>query len=184
MRVFLAIDLPDDLRAQVSALQADLRVGRHVPEDNLHLTLAFLDDQPPAMLGALHEALSDLDCPGFDLGLAGLDLFGGKRPRLLYLRARPEPALLELHKKLREVARRLGIDLPRERFRPHVTLARFRQDMTEAAAADLGRFLAARGDAAFAGFPVTCYHLFGSSLHPDGARHERLAQYPLSGDTG
>ncbi|WP_372887905.1 RNA 2',3'-cyclic phosphodiesterase, partial [Shimia sp.] len=131
MRAFLAIDLPEDLRAQVAALQAGLRAGRPVPEENLHLTLAFLDDQPQAMLVALHEALNALDCPGFDLELAGLDLFGGKRPRLLYLRVKPAPALLALHRSLKEAARRVGMDLPRTRFRPHVTLARFRHDMTE-----------------------------------------------------
>ncbi len=179
MRAFLAIDLPAGLRDRVSALQAELRVGRHVPEENLHLTLAFLDDQPEAVLGALHEALSEVTLPGFDLELVGLDLFGGKKPRLLYLKTKPAPALLDLHKWIKEVARGLGIDLPRERFRPHVTLARFRYDMIEEEAAKLGRFLASHGNVGLTSFSVPEFALYGSTLHPEGAVHEVLAKYSL-----
>lgn len=180
MRSFVAINLPEGLAAQLSALQAELRVGRHVPEDNMHLTVAFLDDQPQALLGELHEALSEMLCVGFALELSGLDLFGGKRPRLLFLRAAPAPALLDLHQKVRKAARSVGIAMPRERFRPHVTLARFRRDLQEDQARQIGQFIANHGSLSLPAFPVTKFHLYASTLHPEGAEHEVLADYPLA----
>ena len=46
MRAFLALDLPQETRDALIRVQADLPVGRPVPCENLHLTLAFLDEQP------------------------------------------------------------------------------------------------------------------------------------------
>lgn len=179
MRAFVAIDLPEHTRHAIATLQAGLRPGRKAPEENLHLTLAFLDDQPETVLRALHGALGALDLASFELTLAGLDMFGGKRPRLLFLRAAPTSALQALHLSVRRAAAEVGIDLPRERFRPHVTLARFRRDMLEEQAMQVGRFLAQHGDVALPLVEVQRFCLFGSSLHPEGAVHEVLAEYRL-----
>ncbi|MFC3117545.1 2'-5' RNA ligase family protein [Jhaorihella thermophila] len=72
MRAFLAIGLPDAAVRDIRRLQARLPVGRAVPRDNLHLTLAFLDDQPEEALEALDAELQALRAPGFDLRLSGL----------------------------------------------------------------------------------------------------------------
>ena len=182
MRAFVAIDLPDTVRGEIAALQAGLRPGRKVPEENLHLTLAFLDDQPEAVLRALHERLAEVVVAPFELRLGGLEMFGGKRPRVLYLKADADPVLLDLHRQVRQCARDVGIDLPRERFRPHVTLARFRRDMLEEQMAQVGTFMAAQGTVALPPFDVAQFCLFASTLHPDGAVHEVLAEYP-TGET-
>lgn len=179
MRAFVAIALPDQVRAMIADLQAGLRPGRKVPEENLHLTLAFLDDQPQAALQRVHEALSEIATDPFDLRLGGLEMFGGKRPRVLYLRAEASAPLVDLRKQVVYAARQAGIDLPRERFRPHVTLARFRRDIPEDQNAQIGQFLADYGTASLPAFDVRGITLFGSTLHPDGAMHDVLAEYPL-----
>ena len=179
MRAFVAIDLPEDTRHAIAALQGGLRVGRKVPEENLHLTLAFLDDQPEPVLRALHDALSTLGVAPFPLYFTGLDLFGGKRPRVLFLRVCASEPLLSLQQNVRRAARDAGIDLPRERFRPHVTLARFRRDMLEEQSMQVGAFLAQSADVTPNPFDVQSFSMFASSLHPDGAVHEVLARYQL-----
>jgi 2'-5' RNA ligase len=179
MRAFLALDLPEEMRAAVAALQDRLRVGRKPPEENLHLTLAFLDDQPEAVLAELHEALQGERLPDVDLELRGLEMFGGARPRVLYLKGEGGAALGALHRTVRRVAQEVGIDLPRARFRPHVTLARFRRDMDEADAAKLGRFMATHGDVALPGVRIAQMGLYASMLTPEGAVHDMLAAYPL-----
>ncbi|WP_127114909.1 RNA 2',3'-cyclic phosphodiesterase [Shimia sediminis] len=179
MRSFVALELPDAVRGEIVALQAALRPGRKVPEENLHLTLAFLDDQPEPVLQALHDHLSQWQAAPFDLCLTGLDMFGGKRPRLLYLSVAANPALIAVHRHVRQIAREVGIDLPRERFRPHVTLARFGRDLHEEQMAQIGRFMARYGSVTMPPFEVSQVHLFGSTLHPEGAVHEVLATYPL-----
>jgi len=60
MRAFLALDIPENTVAALTRLQTAIPFGRPVPEDNLHLTLAFLDDAPEAELEDLHELLTGL----------------------------------------------------------------------------------------------------------------------------
>jgi 2'-5' RNA ligase len=72
-----------------------------------------------------------------------------------------------------------GLVLPRERFRPHVTLARFQRGLRLQDIETLRRFLNT-----YSGFPaepfrVAEFSLFQSRLTPDGALHDRLADYPL-----
>ena len=63
MRAFLALDIPDDVAAALIRLQSGIPFGRPVPEENLHLTLAFFEDAPDHGLEALHEMLSALRMP-------------------------------------------------------------------------------------------------------------------------
>lgn len=180
MRCFIGLSLPPDIRAALGDLQAELRTGRPVAEENLHLTLAFLGDTELPTLEALHGALSGIVFAPFDLRLAGLDMFGGRRPAVLFIRGDGGDALSRLHARVASATRAAGIDLRRERFRPHVTLARFRREMRAEEVARLGDFLTAHGDAALAPFTVDGFALYRSTLHPDGPVYERLADYPAS----
>lgn len=76
--------------------------------------------------------------------------------------------------------------LARERFAPHVTLARFRRDIAPADLARLGLFLAARGDIRLAPFPVTHFALYRSTLGAGPPVYDELARYALgvSGGAG
>lgn len=179
MRAFVAISLPDEVRAELSALQDHLRTGRAVPEENLHLTLCFLDDQPEQVLERIHSALGDAEIPALSLTLSGLELFGGKSPRILYIRAEGGKELSRLQKRVRQIVLESGVELPRKRFRPHVTLARFRRDLHPEQAAQIGAFLEAYGNATLPVFSPTHVGLYSSVLHEDGAIHEELAQYPI-----
>ena len=180
MRCFVGLPLPPEVQAALARLQADLRSGRHVAEENLHLTLAFLGDVDLPTLEALHVELREIDFAPFDLRLAGLDMFGGSRPTILFIRAEGSAALRQLQARITTAVRAAGIDLRRERFRPHVTLARFRRDMRPEDTDRLGRFLSAHGDAALAPFAITGFALYRSHLHPEGPVYEVLADYPAT----
>lgn len=181
MRCFLAIGLTEALREALVALQAALPVGRPVPEDNLHLTLAFLDDQDEATLEALHDELERLSAPAFDLSPRGVDLFGGNRPKLLYAGIAPSPALTDLHRRVQGAVRRSGITLRRERYHPHITLARFGAGARGGDAAQLYRFVAEHAGFRGPELPVRGFGLYRSTLRPQGALHEELAHYHLQG---
>jgi 2'-5' RNA ligase len=73
----------------------------------------------------------------------------------------------------------VDIDLRRERFRPHVTLARFRRTMLAQDMDRLGMFLEMHGDLSIPAFPVRSFALYRSILREDGATYARLAEYPL-----
>ncbi|SEO99286.1 2'-5' RNA ligase [Salinihabitans flavidus] len=179
MRTFIALDLPEETREQLSDLQGLLRVGRHVPEENLHLTLSFLGEQPLPALEALHEVLCDLPPREVVLRLSGLDILGSRQPKLLFIRAERSGPLAALRREVLTAVRLAGIELPRTRFRPHVTLARFSRDMEERDAAHLGRFLQTHGDRALPEVVAEQVTLYQSVLREDGARYDPLASYPL-----
>ncbi|EDV2239190.1 RNA 2',3'-cyclic phosphodiesterase, partial [Salmonella enterica subsp. enterica serovar Typhimurium] len=71
-RLFFAIDLPDDARAQIIAWRAAhfaSEDGRPVAAANLHLTLAFLGDVSSDKQHALAQLAGRIRQPGFTLHL-------------------------------------------------------------------------------------------------------------------
>jgi 2'-5' RNA ligase len=180
MRAFVALDLPEPMIRPLTRLQAGLSVGRLTPEENLHLTLAFLGDVSDAVAHDVAEALDGLRLAQVTLEMSGLDLFGGRRPSVLAVLGKGA-GLEPLHAKVMRVAREAGVALPRERFRPHVTIARFPREMGAKDQARLGEFLALNGTFALPPEPAPSVTLYRSHLTPDGAHHEPLATFPLSG---
>ncbi|PWJ15051.1 RNA 2',3'-cyclic phosphodiesterase [Jannaschia seohaensis] len=176
MRTFLALPVPESWITPLARVQAHLRGGRKVDLDDLHLTLAFLDDQPEDRLQALHEELEARALFPAELMPTAYGVIGGGKPRAVVLDIAPTPALTALRENVRRAVRAAGIDLPRERFRPHVTLARY----PASAPGDdrLPERLARLGPPEMvpdmAG-PVT---LWSSVLTPQGPIYEVLSAYP------
>ncbi len=179
MRAFVAIDLPPEVTGAFARLQDLLPFGRTLEEENLHLTLAFLDDQPVGLLEEVHLALEALHVPAFELQPKGIGTFGSRAPATLWAGLRDSDALAELHRRVRGAARLAGLDLPRERFRPHVTLARFRRPPGADDLERLRRFLQAHADFDAPAFVVRSFALYRSTLTQGGAIHEEIARYPL-----
>lgn len=179
MRAFVAIDLPDYARDAITDLQAALPAGQPVPAENLHLTLAFLGEQPEEMIEEAHIGLQRIGAPDFELKLTGLDTFGGSAPRVLFVGVERNEALVRLSKMVRSAMHGAGLQIDRKRFRPHVTLARFRPGMSDYDIWKLQRFLSDRGGLSQEPFRVTSFALYRSTLRPEGAVHEKLAEYGL-----
>ena len=60
IRSFIALPLPEAVRDALSDLQDDLQVGRPVPHENFHITIAYLDKQTPQTLERVHEVLDQI----------------------------------------------------------------------------------------------------------------------------
>ena len=122
MRLFVAICLSDGMKdalldAQNALYDRGVR-GRFTPEENMHLTLAFIGDYPEA--GPVLEALSGLAFSPFELTLEGLGCFGD----LWWAGLKDSAALEALARKVRRTLAEKGIPFDRKRFSPHVTLLR------------------------------------------------------------
>lgn len=180
MRAFVAIDLPARVAEQIAALQPALPVGQPVRAANFHLTLAFLGEQPEELIVEAHHGLDRISAPGFEIELSGLDTFGGNDPKVLYVGVERNGPLGHLRDLVRNAMRGAGIRLNRERFRPHVTLARLRRGMTPHELERLRRFLSDHAHFRPEPFTVSSFALYRSTLRPDGAIHEELARYDLS----
>src|SRR6056297_558513 len=179
MRLFVGIPLGQTLTEAVEALQSDLPFGRIVPAENLHVTLAFLDDLTPDMSAQVHAVLEDVRGVPFALELNGVEIRGGRKPRLVWTNADGGAALKSLRAQVRSAVRAAGVALPRERFRPHVTLARFSAAAAAQEAHRLAWFAQDHGLFRAGPEPVTRFCLYRSSLQPDGPVYDELAEYPL-----
>lgn len=179
MRLFLSIPMPEEVREALEDVQIDLPAGRPADPDQFHLTLVFLDEQTEEAAQAIHEAMQELRAEPVEIRLTGLELFGGRAPRVLYAGvADPEP-LRALQAKVLARLRAAGVAPERRRFRPHVTLARFGQ-LRRDEVMRLERFLTENGHFEAPPFTATAVDLVHSRLRSGGgARHETLAEYPL-----
>lgn len=175
MRLFLALSLPEEALDLLSDLQDGMPEGRAVDVDTLHLTLAFLGETPAEALPEIDAALRSIRAPAITLHFHGGAVFGGRLNRVVAVQAEGGAALTDLHDRIRSRLHGIGMALPRRRFRPHVTLLRTRDKQS----ATLG--LAAIPPGALGPFACDSFGLFSSVLHPDGARHEERARYPLTG---
>ena len=178
MRAFLGLPVPEAWLDPLLDMQERLPVGREVAEENLHLTLAFLDDQPERALEALHEGLAARRLGRCALRATGIGALGERKPRAVALEVARVPGLEALHAAALAAARGAGIDLARRRFRPHVTLARLGA-LGEAEAARLAAALA-RMPAPPAEAEAERMVLWRSTLRPEGATYDALAEYPLA----
>ncbi len=179
MRAFVAIDLPDPVRAALEAVQDALPFGRAADPEQLHLTLAFLGEQPDDLIEAAHLALQGIRFPAFEMQLHGLGTFGERQPTTLWAGLRDPSGTKALHDRLLPALHGAGIVLERRRFRPHVTLARFERT----APADherLARFLSRWETFPCPPFRVEAFGLWRSTLLKSGAVHDELASYPLT----
>jgi 2'-5' RNA ligase len=178
MRAFLGLPVPEPWIGPLMRAQSRIPGGRPVPADDLHLTMAFLDDQPEAQLEALHEMLEAKPAEAVTLNPGEYSVFGSKRARLVALDVAATPDLSALRDRMRQTCRSAGIDLPRERFRPHVTLVRF----PASAPPDpvrLPRALAGLGPPDLSPATARLAVLWSSDLTPGGPVYTPLAQYPL-----
>lgn len=181
IRAFVGIRMPEEIEDALLGVQAGLPVGRAVEPENFHLTLAFLGEHPAPVIEDVHLALDAIRVPRFELSITGLGFFGGARPRVFFAEIGAEPTLKRLHDKVVQAARGAGIALERQRFSPHVTLARFRGGLVGEDAAEMREFAVRRMGFRAGPFPVEAFTLFRSHLGRNGPNYEVLAEYPLDG---
>jgi 2'-5' RNA ligase len=184
MRLFFAVQLPDAAReAMRPALEAARRVGEagvgFARLEQLHFTLAFLGEQPEALLErAAAAAEAVLGLPQFELSISGRGAFPGmSRPRVLWLGVGDGAAQLsEVANKLSVSLREQGFALEDRDFRPHLTLGRTRPRGDR----DARRALEAVPTGELARFAVREISLVQSVLGAGGAKHTALRTFELT----
>jgi 2'-5' RNA ligase len=186
-RLFVALDLPDSVRAGIVAwgrkALADPAL-RPVKLESLHVTLAFLGWLPEKEIPRLEEivAASRAAAPSIELGDPVPRPERG-RPRLFALPA-ASPAAIALQAGLQErlVAARL-YEPEKRPFWPHVTVARVRREERGSKRPALVSKLPGAVPQALLQ-PAVCRRmtLYRSELQPQGAQYTPLAQVELPAD--
>ena len=178
IRAFVGIGVPEPLAGTLAAGLAGLDVGNPVPPENFHITLAFLGEHQLPVLHDVADALSLVAAERFDVEVDGLGTFGSA-PRILFADVVSSKPLSALRKRVRRAVAEGGIELPYERYHPHVTLARLGRGLMGEEAERLHRHIARRMTLVRGSFHATAFTLFESRLGRSGPVYSALADFPL-----
>jgi 2'-5' RNA ligase len=184
MRLFVAIDIPEDVRRNLAALVAKLhgtsRNARWARIEGLHVTLKFIGETPVDKTEMIKTALAAIPsrAPMF-INFRGLGFFPNeRRPRVLWAGVEAGPEFAELAATVETTLEPLGIPREGRAFTPHLTLSRFespreldslRAAIEESGPMEFGRVTAQE------------FHLYQSVLKRGGAEYTRLATFSLAG---
>ncbi len=181
MRLFVAIALPEDLRARLSRIQQGVPAARWVDPDNLHLTLRFIGEADGSEAQDLDAALAQVRAAWFAVTLAGVGRFGqGRKSRALWVGVEPAPGLDRLRRRVEQAVQAAGFAPERRKFKPHVTLARFKGTPGGAPGQRLHDHLAQHAAFRAEAFEVRAFVLYSSLLTQAGAIYTPESVYPLS----
>jgi RNA 2',3'-cyclic 3'-phosphodiesterase len=134
VRTFIAVPVPDPVRATVAAFTAPLKRldpdVKWVRPEGVHLTLKFLGDVETGRLGAVGDAVADAvaDVRAFGLRLGGSGFFpNAKRPNVLWIGvASGAEDLSRLAEAVETAAAGCGFERERRPFSAHLTVGRVR----------------------------------------------------------
>jgi RNA 2',3'-cyclic 3'-phosphodiesterase len=182
VRVFVAVELAEDLRRTLSSLQEQLRQAgyrriRWVTPSGIHLTLRFCGEMSEDTVERLIGDLSSgAPCPPFATRLARLSVLPARgAPRVLCVEVATPERFRALAAWVEERVVAAGLPPERRPLHPHLTLGRF-PGAGRPSPRDVPRPspLSIEED-----LRVEEFVLFRSHLGAGGARYEALRRFPL-----
>jgi 2'-5' RNA ligase len=180
MRVFIAIDIPNEIRDRLGAVQEKVRSStasaRWVAPESIHVTLKFIGEMPEKRREDIDQALRGLTWKSIRVKVRGVGFFPGNRsPRVLW--AGLEAASMEgLAKEIDSRLEHAGFDRERRAFRPHLTLARAKGSRLDKALVTAATPFT---ETEFGTFTVNQIYLFESTLKAGGSVYTKLKEYAL-----
>jgi len=185
-RLFVALDLPDEVREGIVAWQGEALTDpalRPVKPESLHMTMVFLGYHPEKQIERIAEAALGVDAtaPEIEIEPEPVGVPRGRRPRLFALDT-PSEGAVELQS---QVERRLVEERyyePEKRpFWPHLTVARVKQEkrgsrkpaLVQSPPGPLPEHLFLRP------VPLVRLTLYRSHLRPQGAQYVPIAEKDL-----
>jgi len=181
MRAFIAIDLPEPIRAALRQQQAAFRAicpdGRWTRPEGIHLTLKFLGEISDQQVTQVTEALQELGpVAPFSVEVKGFGVFpDARRPRVFWTGVVAPPNLAGLAEQVERALEKLGFAPEDRAFTPHLTLARFKVPRPQPA---LQSHLERLGAPSLGRFEVSEFFLFESKLSPQGAEYRKVTRFP------
>jgi RNA 2',3'-cyclic 3'-phosphodiesterase len=187
-RLFVALDLPQDVRAGLVDWQRTALADpalRVVRPEALHMTLVFLGYQNEKDVKAIAKEAFDVDsqAPAVELVREPIGVPPGKRPRLIALAANSDETVA-LQKQVEERLVEARFYEPEKRaFWPHLTVARVKPEAPKSRKPALITTPPhPLPEHMFRFFRPTRLVLFKSHLRRSGAEYEALAELELPTD--
>ena len=183
MRAFVAIDLPAEVRAELTHVQEQLMSQiddgvRWVDPSGVHLTLKFLGEVAPGRVKPIVQALTDVSnsAGSFEVIVQHLGAFPSAiRPRVLWVGIGGDLSeLAKLHSRVDDALAPLGFPPEGRGYSPHLTLGRVRDGVVRGLQERIGRAVEAVAVVPLV-MRVHGMSLMESQLTPRGAVYSKVA---------
>lgn len=186
MRLFIAIEIPDEIRNVLMAFLNELRgtapKAKWVRAENLHVTLKFLGATAPEKLSTIQNALLLIhDKNPVTLNFRGLGFFPNeRRPRVFWVGMEASDNLKTLAEMIDREMHKLGFSPENRPFAPHLTLARLEPPGLPP---HLGIEVKNNVAREFGSHTAREFHLIESKLKGTGAEYTTLQSVPFVAGT-
>lgn len=187
MRLFVALEIPEETREALAAVIAQLEraypSARWVPPKAMHVTLKFIGNTSEEKLAAIRDELSKVrSTEPVEIRFRGLGFFPNeKRPRVFWCGAEASPNAAALAADMDRALGPLGIKSEARAFTPHLTLARFKESRGDKKQANRIAEIAKSSHEMqakdFGALRTSEFHLFESKTKPSGAEYTRLETF-------
>jgi len=129
MRIFIALDIPPEIRARMTEYME--RVRSFAPEarwarvEGLHVTLKFVGPASDALVEKMKTALAAIKTAPFPVKFEGVGFFpNAKAARIFWIGVDGGEALPRLASAVDAALEKLGVAGEEKAYHPHLTLAR------------------------------------------------------------
>ena len=178
--MFVAIDLPDNLKKTITETISDLKKlnlieGNFVGRENLHLTLKFLGEVPDKAAEKVSAVLTEVTklTRKFPIELKGLGHFD---ERVLWIGSPENKDIVKMANNIDEKLSKLGFAKETRPFAIHLTLCRIKTIKNGKRFAEL---LETSKEKSFGSFVADKITLMKSTLGEEGAVYSKLADFAL-----
>lgn len=192
MRVFVGLDIPDDIRAAITRYMDGLRNFaadvRWVRPESFHVTLKFIGEESDQQVERIKRELTTVKVKPFDIEFHDTGFFpNAKSPRVFWVGIHAGPGLEQLASGVDEAVSRTGVPREEKGYKPHLTLSRSGSgrprpqpgDRPSNQLARLAEKLKALPRAEFGTMTAREFYLYESKLGPGGAKYTKIAGFPL-----
>ncbi len=126
-RLFIAIDMPDELRGKICELRGNLPCVRWTEKEQIHLTLRFIGDADEENFKKTTKSLDVVKFkpPSIEIHTSGF-FPNGRRPSVFWLGCMENPILSKLKNDIDDVLEMDGLPRETRGFVPHITIARLK----------------------------------------------------------
>lgn len=133
MRFFIALEIPKENLAQFQAIQRSLHTlipqARLTSLDKIHLTLAFIGEQPAQLKTKLIQIIQEAtkNIQSFEVAPAYIDGFPNiHHPQVLWVGVKGDiDKVLLIRERIKDELQSLHLPVDERRFIPHISIAKF-----------------------------------------------------------
>jgi len=201
MRLFIAIDIPNDIRQRIARFMDGVRGfvpdAKWVGPETFHVTLKFIGEKSPEDADRIKQVLRTIKAAPVTVVFRGYGFFPNvNKARVFWTGIEADEHLVQLASAVDQATSTL--DIPREKapFTPHLTLARARDgsprgssgrphphssDRPRSTFTHMHEKLQALPSPEFGTMTASEFFLYESKLSPKGAHYTKLERFGLGG---